>query len=126
MKISVKMGKSILQHNDSSSSVISFGNEDLAQYRDLPQCTTKLALSCAGAMSTNPLLNTTSGFKEHKFVMKISQFSERIGHKLVLKSTKACVDIGLNNPTKWCLLLYPNGNQEDREGFVSLYLYRYL
>lgn len=119
------MGKSILQHNDSSSSVISFGNEDLAQYRDLPITTSKLALSCVGAASTIPLINTTSGFKEHKFVMKISQFSERIGHKLVLKSTKACVDIGLTNPTKWCLLLYPNGNQEDREGFVSLYLYRW-
>ena len=84
------MGKSILQHNDSSSSVLSFGNEDLAEYRNLPQCTSKLALSCVGAMSTNPLMNTTSGFKEHKFVMKISQFSERVGHKLALKSTKAC------------------------------------
>jgi len=119
------MGKNVLVHNDSSASVISFGNEDLAQYRELPQCTSKLALGCVGATSTNPLINTTSTFKEHKFVMKISQFSERIGHKLVLKSTKACVDIGLNNPTKWCLLLYPNGNQEDREGFVSLYLYRW-
>jgi len=119
------MGKHVLQHNDSSSSVLSYGNEDLAQYRDLPQCTAKLALSCAGAISTNPLLNTTSAFKEHKFIMKISQFSQRVGHKLVMKSTKACIDIGLTNPTKWCLLLYPNGNQEDREGFVSLYLYRW-
>lgn len=121
------MGKAhLLQHNDSNMSVLSYGNEDLAQYRDLPQATTRVALGCVGAMSTNPLLGTTNhGFREHKFVMKISQFSQRAGHKLVVKSTKACIDVGLANPTKWCLLLYPNGNQEDREGFVSLYLYRW-
>jgi len=57
--------------------------------------------------------------------MKIAGFSQRVGHKLVVKSTKASIDVGLPSPTKWCLLLYPNGNQEDREGFVSLYLYRW-
>ena len=31
------MGKTVLQHMDSNSSVISYGNEDLAPYRDLPQ-----------------------------------------------------------------------------------------
>ena len=44
----------------------------------------------------------------------------------MLKSTTAYVAIGLTNPTKWCLLLYPNGTQKDREGFASFYLYRYL
>ena len=32
-----RMGKGILQHQDSNSSVISYGNEDLAQTRDLSQ-----------------------------------------------------------------------------------------
>ena len=47
--------------------------------------------------------------------------------KFALKKTnvQASIDVGLDQPTRWCLLLYPNGNQEDREGFVSLYLYRY-
>lgn len=120
------MGKTPLLHNDSNMSVLSYGNEDLAQYRDLPQATTRMALSCVGAVSSNPLLGShTHGFREHKFMMRISQFSQRVGHKLVVKSTKACIDVGLTNPTKWCLLIYPNGNQEDRQGFVSLYLYRW-
>jgi len=120
-----KMGKAQLQHQDSNLSVISYGNEDLAPYRDLPQTSTRVALSCMGAVSINPLLSTTAASRQHKFVMKIAGFSQRLGHKLVVKSTKASIDVGLPSPTKWCLLLYPNGNQEDREGFVSLYLYRW-
>jgi len=121
------MGKAhLLQHNDSSASVLSYGNEDLLGYKDLPQATTRVALGCVGAVSSNPLLGHPAYcFREHKFVMKITKFSQRVGHKLVVKSTKACIDVGLDNPTKWCLLLYPNGNQEDREGYVSLYLYRW-
>jgi len=119
------MGKTVLQHMDSNSSVISYGNEDLAPYRDLPQSSTRVALTCMGAVTNNPLLSTTAPFRQHKFVMKIAGFSQRVGHKLVVKSTKATIDVGLPSPTKWCLLLYPNGNQEDREGFVSLYLYRW-
>jgi len=119
------MGKPQLHHMDSNSSVISYGNEDLAPYRDLPQASVRTALSCMGAVSTNPLISTTASSREHKFVMKIAGFSQRLGHKLVVKSTKASIDVGLASPTKWCLLLYPNGNQEDREGFVSLYLYRW-
>lgn len=119
------MGKSQLQHQDSNLSVVSFGNEDLAPYRDLPQVSTRVALSCMGAFTTNPLLSRTADSSHHKFVMKIAGFSQRLGHKLVVKSTKASIDVGLASPTKWCLLLYPNGNQEDREGFVSLYLYRW-
>lgn len=119
------MGKGILQHQDSNSSVISYGNEDLAQTRDLSQSSARVALSCMGALTTNPLISTTAASRQHKFVMKIAGFSQRIGHKLVVKSTKASIDVGLALPTKWCLLLYPNGNQEDREGFVSLYLYRW-
>ena len=110
---------------DSSTSVLSYKNEDVNRYPDLPQKTTRLALAAAGAASTNPLIDPSLPFKEHKFVMKISQFSQRQGHKLVVKSTKACIEAGLTCPTKWCLLLYPNGNQEDREGYVSLYLYRW-
>lgn len=119
------MGKSQLHHTDSNSSVLSYGNEDLAPYRDLPQSSTRVALSCMGAVTTNPLLSSTAPSRQHKFVMKIAGFSQRVGHKLVVKSTKASIDVGLASPTKWCLLLYPNGNQEDREGFVSLYLYRW-
>jgi len=119
------MGKTVLQHMDSNSSVISYGNEDLAPYRDLPQSSTRVALTCMGAVTTNPLVSSTAPFRQHKFVMKIAGFSQRVGHKLVVKSTKASIDVGLTSPTKWCLLLYPNGNQEDREGFVSLYLYRW-
>ena len=44
--------------------------------------------------------------------------------KLVLRSTKAQLEVGLDAVTKWCVLLYPNGNQPERAGFVSLYLYR--
>lgn len=119
------MGKPQLHHLDSNSSIQSYGNEDLAPYRDLPQASARVALTCMGALTSNPLLSTTAASSHHKFVMKIAGFSQRVGHKLVVKSTKATIDVGLPSPTKWCLLLYPNGNQEDREGFVSLYLYRW-
>ena len=63
--------------------------------------------------------------QEHTFVMRISHFSQIYSPtKLVLRSTKAQLDIGLDAVTKWCVLLYPNGNQPERAGFVSLYLYR--
>ncbi|XP_023340387.1 protein roadkill [Eurytemora carolleeae] len=114
-----------LEHTESSLSVLSFGNEDICSFSDFPQRTTRIALAAAGAVSTNPLISHPLNFREHKFIMKIEQFSERAGNKLVIKSTKASIDVGLENPTRWCLLLYPNGNQEDREGFVSLYLYRW-
>ena len=58
--------------------------------------------------------------------MRISHFSQIYSPtKLVLRSTKAQLDIGLDAVTKWCVLLYPNGNQPERAGFVSLYLYRW-
>ena len=58
--------------------------------------------------------------------MRIAQFSQIYSPtKLVLRSTKASLDIGLPQPSKWCVLLYPNGNQPERQGFVSLYLYRW-
>jgi len=114
-----------LEHTDSNLSVLSYGNEDINSYADFQQRTTRIALATAGATCTNPLISQTQSFREHKFIMKIDQFAERAGPKLVIKSTKASIDVGLENPTRWCLLLYPNGNQEDREGFVSLYLYRW-
>lgn len=112
-----------LEHNDS---ILSYGTEDLAQYRDLPQATTRIVLGCAGAATTNPYIDTTAGYQEHTFVMRISHFSQIYSPtKLVLRSTKAQLDIGLDAVTKWCVLLYPNGNQPERAGFVSLYLYRW-
>ena len=35
------MGKAVLEHNDSQASVLSYGTEDLAGYRELPQTTTR-------------------------------------------------------------------------------------
>ena len=116
------MVKAVLEHTDS---ILSYGTEDLAQYKDLPQTTTKIVLGCAGAATNNPFLDSSAGYMEHCFVMRIAQFSQISGPtKLVLRSTKAQLDIGLQQPTKWCVLLYPNGNQPERQGFVSLYLYR--
>jgi len=120
------MGKAVLEHNDSQASVLSYGTEDLAGYRELPQTTTRLVLGCAGASSTLPCIDTAADSTEHCFVMRISQFSQIVSPtKLVLRSTKAAIDTGLAQPTKWCVLLYPNGNQPDRQGYVSLYLYRW-
>lgn len=117
------MVKAVLEHTDS---ILSYGTEDLAQYKDLPQTTTKIVLGCAGAATNNPFLDSSAGYMEHCFVMRIAQFSQISGPtKLVLRSTKAQLDIGLQQPTKWCVLLYPNGNQPERQGFVSLYLYRW-
>lgn len=83
-------------------------------------------LGCAGAMSSNPYLDQSQDYLEHCFVMRIAQFSQIYSPtKLVLRSTKASLDIGLSQPSKWCVLLYPNGNQPERQGFVSLYLYRW-
>ena len=63
--------------------------------------------------------------QEHTFVMRIAHFSQIYWPtKLVLRSTKAQLEVGLDAVTKWCVLLYPNGNQPERAGFVSLYLYR--
>jgi len=113
----------VLEHQDS---ILSYGTEDLAQYKDLPQTTTRIVLGCAGAASSNPYIDTSVGYQEHCFMMRISQFSQIYSPtKLVLRSTKAQLDIGLGQPTKWCVLLYPNGNQPERQGFVSLYLYRW-
>lgn len=117
------MVKAVLEHNDS---ILSYGTEDLAQFKDLPQTTTKIVLGCAGAMSSNPYLDPSQDYLEHCFVMRIAQFSQIYSPtKLVLRSTKASLDIGLGQPSKWCVLLYPNGNQPERQGFVSLYLYRW-
>ena len=83
-------------------------------------------LGCAGAMSSNPYIDQSQDYLEHCFVMRIAQFSQIYSPtKLVLRSTKASLDIGLPQPSKWCVLLYPNGNQPERQGFVSLYLYRW-
>ena len=49
-----------LEHNDS---ILSYGTEDLAQYRDLPQATTRIVLGCAGAASTNPYIDTAASFQ---------------------------------------------------------------
>ena len=77
-------------------------------------------------MSSNPYLDQSQDYLEHCFVMRIAQFSQIYSPtKLVLRSTKASLDIGLPQPSKWCVLLYPNGNQPERQGFVSLYLYRW-
>ena len=73
----------------------------------------------------SPLSSETSFLASSTFVMRISHFSQIYSPtKLVLRSTKAQLDIGLEAVTKWCVLLYPNGNQPERAGFVSLYLYR--
>jgi len=118
-----RMVKAVLEHTDS---ILSYGTEDLAQYKDLPQTTTRIVLGCAGAATNNPYIDSAAGYQEHCFVMRISQFSQIYSPtKLVLRSTKAQLDIGLSQPTKWCVLLYPNGNQPERQGFVSLYLYRW-
>ena len=116
------MVKAVLEHSDS---LLSYGTEDLAQYKDLPQTTTRIVLGCAGAASSNPYLCSEAGYAEHCFVMRITQFPQiHSPTKLVLRSTKAQLDTGLGQPTKWCVLLYPNGNQPERQGYVSLYLYR--
>ena len=118
----VRMVKAVLEHSDS---LLSYGTEDLAQYKDLPQTTTRIVLGCAGAASSNPYLCSEAGYAEHCFVMRITQFPQiHSPTKLVLRSTKAQLDTGLGQPTKWCVLLYPNGNQPERQGYVSLYLYR--
>ena len=54
-----------LEHNDS---ILSYGTEDLAQYRDLPQATTRIVLGCAGAATTNPYIDTTAGYQVGVFL----------------------------------------------------------
>ena len=54
-----------LEHNDS---IISYGTEDLAQYRDLPQTTTRIVLGCAGAATNNPYIDTAAGYQVGVFM----------------------------------------------------------
>ena len=55
-----------LEHNDSNTSILSYGTEDLAQYpgpSHLPQATTRIVLGCAGAASSNPYIDTAAGYQ---------------------------------------------------------------
>ena len=54
------MVKHTLEHQDS---IVSYGTEDLAQYKDLPQTTTRIVLGCAGAATNNPYIDTSSGYQ---------------------------------------------------------------
>ena len=65
------------------------------------QASARVALTCMGALTSNPLLSTTAASSHHKFVMKIAGFSQRVGHKLVVKSTKATIDVGLPRCPLW-------------------------
>ena len=55
-----RMVKAVLEHTDS---ILSYGTEDLAQYKDLPQTTTRIVLGCAGAATNNPYIDSAAGYQ---------------------------------------------------------------
>ena len=79
-----RMVKAVLEHTDS---ILSYGTEDLAQYKDLPQTTTRIVLGCAGAATNNPYINSAAGYQVGTLVTR-SLLSAAINWKPTLEVDK--------------------------------------